>query len=388
MERIRLISERGNNMKFNNKVPKWLIILGFVAGIVLMIASTVETVMLFKSMATGWISYMFAAVGFCIDIGKTVTFALFVYFLIKKKFWPSLLFLIFYILCLIISMVASQSLDLNKVNEIQNKTVISSDTYKMNMTTFESSSNDITYYRNKIESVTNSEQARLEQSKAPLLEQLKTAQANRWLTTPHGSPREGVDVINKKIAALPSSIASDVANEIKEIEGIMLGLNSNQKASRSNIDNLTDGAGIKTTAGIIAFAEWLNPENPIKAVAMFNIFKTVFREILGTLLILLYNYQFDTAANGKQARLQDKKKPSKQADTKPSNLILLKKNKQPSKSKISEEEIQKYLNCKKQNQAMGYKKIADKIGIAQNKGYEITKILKSRGIIKYKAKEG
>jgi len=363
-------------MNFNNKVPKWLIRLGFFAGVLLMLASTTETVVLFKSMSTGWIAYMFAIVGFCIDVGKTVTFALFVYFIIlalsKKqynKFWTSLLFLIVYLFCLWISMVASQSLDINKSNEIQNKTIIKSDTYNMNKQTFESSQEDIKYYRKKIDTIGNSKQTRIEQAKTALLEQMEKAKANRWLTTPQGSPREGVDVIDKKIASLPSSIENDIAKEIKDIENKILALNNNLMTSKSNIDNMKNGNSIKTTDGLIAFAEWLNPDNPTQALARFTMFKNVFREILGVMLIMLYNYKFDSTQNRIRAEIQDelsKKRISK------STIV---------QSGLSKEHIEEFIKLKKKYPSKGYKPISKLMGIAENKAGEIQTYLVSKGIL-------
>lgn len=376
MEKIVLITERGNNMKFNNKVPRWLVVLGFAAGVALMIASTIETVMLFKSMSTGWIAYMYAMIGFCIDIGKTVTFALFVYFLLKKKLWSSLLFSSFYILCLLISMVASQSLDLNKVNEIQNDTVLSSESYSMNISAFDNANEDVIYYRNKIKQVQSSERARIEAYTAPLLKQKEHAKKNDWITTTKWSTREGVDVIDRKLAGVPSKVKSEISSEISALEEKISKAQERQSSSKRNIDELKAGGGIKTTDGLIAFGEWLNPENPSKALASFNLFKNVFREILGILLIMLYNYQFESAQSRKRAEIQPKQSDelSRKRASKPSN--------QADKKEFTKEEVERYIEAKKKYPTMGHKPLSKKADLSEGKCSKIQVHLKKKGILK------
>lgn len=348
--------------------------MGYTAGIVLVVISSVLTAILFESMATGtWMGKMFAVGGLSVDVGKIVTASLFAYYLRRKLYTSSLLPLGLYILCFIVSMVASQSLDLNKANEIRNETVLSSEAYTMNMSTFESAKEDISYYRNKIKKIQASEQARIQAYLSPLSKQRLHAKRNKWLTTPAGSPREGVDVIERKMAAVPGKVKNEIRAEVAALESKIESANNRQSSSKSNIDSMKNGGGVKATEGLIAYAEWINPDDPQKALGNFYLFKNLFTEILGTYLLVCLK-----PAGRNQARVKTKQGTNKQEERQASNVVSLVKKQASKQAKITQADIEKYERFKADNPTMGYKKISSHLGFSQNKAYEIHKIIKER----------
>jgi len=370
-------------------MPKWLVISGYAAGLVLVVISSILTAILFESMAQGsWMGKMFAVGGISVDIGKIVTATAFVYLLKKKQYLSSLLPALLYILCFIVSMVASQSLDLNKANEIRNDTITASDEYTFSKSTVDSSESDIQRYLTDIKSLESSEQARTEQAIEHLQAEKQAAQAKNWLTTPKGSPRRGVDVIKSDIAKVKQNVREQLQFEVQSLKDDIKSSRKSQNNAKGTISNLQNGGGTLTTSGLIAFAEWVNPENPTKVLGNFYLFKNIFCEILGTYLLVFMNPK--SAQAGKQSSIQPSKQETKQAppkqipskqSVKPAIGFHLEKKASPGLNEQEKVYLKIYEERKQSNQAKGYKAISKVMQLPENQCREIRLSLVSKKLI-------
>jgi len=270
---------------------KGLIFLGYIAGLFLIIFSMVFTAILFESLSSGtWLGKALAGVGVCVDVGKIVCASAMILFVTQKKYGIACVCVLFYVGCFGISMVASQSLDLNKANEIKQETMINSDEYKRNIEIYDGAKTQITDLQAQINTVTSTKDQKISESLENLKAERSKALKNNWITSPQGSPRRGVDIIDSDIAKTRANVSNSIDNQVAGLNARIEALNSQKNSTKEELSSLKD-SGVVATKGILAMAEWVYSQgygsSSMDVLGKFYLFKNVFTELLGTWLLLL-----------------------------------------------------------------------------------------------------
>jgi hypothetical protein len=279
------------------KIGKGMLFLGYVAGLFLIIVSMVFTAILFESMATGTtLGKVLAVSGICVDIGKIVSCTLMIVCVSRGNYSFAGICLAFYIGCFGISMWASQSLDLNKANEIRQSTLVSSDGYKRSTESYEDDKKKIVELQVESNQLKNSKDQKVNESLETLKSERARALKNSWITTPSGSPRRGVDVIDADIAQIREKTSTNIDNQISNIKSRIDVLEGQKASTKQELSGLKD-TGIVSTQGIYAMAEWVYSQgwgsSAQDVVAKFYIFKNIFTELLGTFLMMAAGMKLD-----------------------------------------------------------------------------------------------
>jgi len=270
---------------------KHLIFLGYLAGIIMIVFSMLCTYMLFESFVGGtWFGKALGIVGISIDIGKLVCASVFIYSLNKSNNSLAIISLIFYLGCFGISMIASQSLDLNKANVIKQESILASDIYKLNLDSYETNKTEIARISSELSVLKSNKNSEIEKSLTELKQKRDYAKSKNWITTPPGSPRDGVDVWDKRINTKKAEKEAEIDNRIRSLE-TQLGTYRNLKESaKTDLSNIGDSK-ILATEGMLAFANWVFNmgigESPEEVLGTFYLFKNIFSELLGTFLVMI-----------------------------------------------------------------------------------------------------
>jgi len=270
---------------------KYMMFLGYVAGIIMIVFSMMCTYMLFESFVTGtWFGKALGLVGISIDIGKLVCASVFIYMLSKGNHGMAVISLLFYLGCFSISMIASQSLDLNKANVIKQESILASDIYKLNLDSYETNKKEIARISSELSNLKSNKNIEIEKSLTELKEKRAYAKSKNWITTPSGSPRDGVDVWDKRINTRRAEQEAEIDSRINSLE-TQLGTYRNLKESaKTDLSNIGDSK-ILATEGMLAFASWVHSmgigESPENILGTFYLLKNVFAELLGTFLVMI-----------------------------------------------------------------------------------------------------
>jgi hypothetical protein len=270
---------------------KYMMFLGYVAGIIMIVFSMMCTYMLFESFVSGsWFGKALGLVGISIDIGKLVCASVFIYMLSKGNNGMAVISLLFYLGCFSISMIASQSLDLNKANVIKQESILASDIYKLNLDSYETNKKEIARISSELSTLKNNKDTEIEKSLTELKEKRDYAKSKNWITTPSGSPRDGVDVWDKRISTRQAEKEAEIDSRINNLE-TQLGTYRNLKESaKTDLSNIGDSK-ILATEGMLAFASWVHSmgigESPENILGTFYLLKNVFAELLGTFLVMI-----------------------------------------------------------------------------------------------------
>jgi len=270
---------------------KYMMFLGYLAGIIMIVFSMMCTYMLFESFVSGsWFGKALGLVGISIDIGKLVCASVFIYMLSKGNHGMAVISLLFYLGCFSISMIASQSLDLNKANVIKQESILASDIYKLNLDSYETNKKEIARISSELSTLKNNKDTEIEKSLTELKEKRDYAKSKNWITTPSGSPRDGVDVWDKRISTKKADKEAEIDSRINNLE-TQLGTYRNLKESaKTDLSNIGDSK-ILATEGMLAFASWVHSmgigESPENILGTFYLLKNVFAELLGTFLVMI-----------------------------------------------------------------------------------------------------
>jgi hypothetical protein len=363
--------------------------LSLIAGIVLIIISLVFTWSFFYSLSTGFLAFCFAIFGVVNDFGKVIFLPAVIVAASQNKRGHAFFFSVIWTICFVISLVASQSFDLNQKNDIKNKNLIESSSYKRQAEIFETTKDSIVNLKNDIVNLKKNrvdDEKRIRENYAPRIE---TARKLNMLT------------IN------PESVAEISKRRDKEIKDLDVVIEMKQKqllekeSALSSINNQFADVGKKVehTEGLLSFSHWLagifggNPDN---LIGWFYILKNVFSEFLALGLLLLGGMELEQKSTKLLPTSPDDKPRKKSTDMddqpteKSTKLDEPKFKPQLSLVKSKEQEFNQLVklyidNMEDPNQpgtCLGYQKIGKKIGVSSYQASKIKGHLENLGIIK------
>ena len=307
-----------------------------------------------------------------------------------KKFLSSTLAMLLFL----ISIVGTISFQFGIQNNAKNEQMINSDGYRIAQDNREIKKKNVTNKEKQIAALETNLAAQITTLDESIAEYRRLEKAQNQLYTFR------ISEINKKKTQLRAEFAGKMDNLNNELSTLSVSASADFKVS-----NTVELASVKGYLPLMeALSKWFDIDMTILTLVFQSLIACIFE--LTAIYLHIEDVSSKKSQSRKQASFQDASKPSKQpkkqatkpskqAEVKPSNVILYKKKEQAS-NKISEELIQKYIKAKKQaireNRASGIKALAKynngEIGISENQCREINLILKSRGILKSKVKEG
>jgi len=255
-------------------------------------ASTILTLELFRSLATSKIM-QFGMVGFAIanDFFKVFGFTLVLVAYKSKDKLRTSIFTIVSIMCLLVSLMASQNQDLNISAKIQNETITNSDSYKINNASIKQNLNDSETYTSMLKiaierkrKLINGKQSKFEEIKNNINKKYNSQMSNykkNYIIA------NGVIPLQQKIKKEITSEEKKYTDEITNIENEITNIEKNKNNIESRKNNLIkdknniENSNIKTEKGMNNLSEWLNC-----SVGKIGIGKNIHLELLGIVLFI------------------------------------------------------------------------------------------------------
>jgi hypothetical protein len=247
----------------------------FIAAVILGVSSSTITGKLAADFGEGWFQYVMITIGVCLDFGKFAFTAVGVYQLNRGQVVSAGAFFFMAAVCITISFLASMAYDLNRANEIANKTMEASeqatknsDSYKKQNKVFSLTTSSIEDLRKEIENKRASEQS----DKNKIHQSYKNRIAFAKKKNIYSDKNSGVYALEEK----RDTEMQGVSDYIKKLEDRL-----HKKESALSSTPEYEAKEVKVTEGVYGLAAWMNPKNPELTLGRMVFVKNMVLEIAG-----------------------------------------------------------------------------------------------------------
>lgn len=343
MGKIVWTTERGNNMV---RILKWV---GFVA-------SGIISFMLMTTLCNTYFDYILA---FAMTVVLQASSFYFFDKAIKekkpvKKFFSSTLALLLFL----ISIVGTISFQFGIQNNIQNEMVTNSDSYRIAQENREIKKKNVSNKERQIETLESNLAAQIATLDESIAEYRRLEKAQNQLYTFR------ISQINKEKTQLRADFAGKMDNLNNELSSL-----SQQASTDFKVDTNIE---LVATKGYLPLMEALSKWFGVDMIMLTLVFQSFIACIFE--LTAIYLHIEDISA---QSRIRAEKQP-KQSDELSRKRVSKSSNEQAPPSK---EEIDSFISVKKKYPNIGYKDVAERMGVSHGKSQSIQKYLKEKGVL-------
>lgn len=284
----------------------------------------------------------------------------------EKNLMKKLLSSTLAILLFLISIVGTISFQFGIQNNAKNEQMINSDGYRIAQENREIKKKNVTNKEKQITTLENNLAAQIATLDESIAEYKRLEKAQNQLYTFR------ISEINKKKTQLRAEFASKMDNLNNELSTLSASASADFKVS-----NTVELASVKGYLPLMeALSKWFDVDMTILTLVFQSLIACIFE--LTAIYLHIEDVSSNRAKSGKRAEIQPKQ--FKQTDELSDKRVS--KSSSSSKQEFTKEEVDLFIQGKKKHPNLGYKKVANKIGLAEGKCGKIQVYLKEKGTLK------